>query len=71
MVLGVNMLFWTGNYLLVCLALLGLASAISVPRQHETLSNAQRVARGLTPNKPTRLYDPTRVRREFNPADRQ
>lgn len=63
------------SILLLCLALLSLAQAATIqvrteldtePAESE-LSNGERMARGMRPNKPRKLYEPTAVRRESSP----
>jgi hypothetical protein len=48
---------------LLLLALLGLAMLAAA----RPLSNSQRLARGLPPAKPNRLFDATRVRGGYSP----
>ena len=49
----------TVSFALLFLALLSLVSAASPSRRRET--NAQRLARGLTPSRPRRFYDASRT----------
>lgn len=60
------------SVLLLCLALLSLTQAVTIqvrtgldtaPAERE-LSNGERMVRGLGPNKPRKLYEPTAVRRK-------